>query len=283
MSPTDELTQLGNAAVVLEGALSLAGAGIILWLFMSARGRAARQARLAPWSLPAIDFGCYALAGIVGATALSGFAGLTTKHLHLGPDATTVLGSAVMEGGFLLGLAIFHRVYSARAGAAALRPDLGLALKSGAVTFLVAMPLVYLTSNGWEYLLVRLGLPDEKQELVGILENTRSLPLKLGFVAVATVLVPIAEELVFRGGLFRYFRTRFPRWFALLFTCLLFGAPHVDWANHMAGLPSLAPLVVLAFVFCLAYEKTGRIGTTIVAHGLFNLNMILLVIAGVGT
>jgi membrane protease YdiL (CAAX protease family) len=38
---------------------------------------------------------------------------------------------------------------------------------------------------------------------------------------------------------------------------------------------------MLAIVFSLAYERTGRIGTTMIAHALFNLNMILLVLVGV--
>ena len=48
----------------------------------------------------------------------------------------------------------------------------------------------------------------------------------------------------------------------------------------MGGLPSLVPLIVLAVVFCLAYERTGTIGTTIVAHALFNLNTFVLDLGG---
>lgn len=283
MSPPAESTPFGTAAMAFEVALSLAGAGLLLWLLYSARGRAARQCRLPEWRLPPLDFACYALAGIVGTVGLSAIASLVVRHAHLGADATAVVGSALMEGGFLLGLGVFHFRYASTAGTLGGFPAPGAALRSGAATFLVAMPLVYLASNGWEFLLVRLGLPDEKQELVGILENTHSAGLKIGFILVATIIVPVAEELVFRAGIYRYFRTRFPRWFALLFSSLLFGAPHVDWSRHMAGLPSLAPLVVLAFVFCLAYEVTGSIATTIVAHAMFNLNMILLVLAGIGS
>jgi membrane protease YdiL (CAAX protease family) len=100
---------------------------------------------------------------------------------------------------------------------------------------------------------------------------------------VATVIVPFSEEILFRAGLFRYFRTRAPRWLSIVLTSALFGALHVSWGDHMAGLPSLLPLFVLAIVFCLAYERTGRIGTTIVAHALFNLNTFVLVLAGIGS
>ena len=34
--------------------------------------------------------------------------------------------------------------------------------------------------------------------------------------------------------------------------------------------------------FRLAYERTGRIGTTVVAHCLFNLNTIAMVLLGLG-
>ena len=103
------------------------------------------------------------------------------------------------------------------------------------------------------------------------------------------------EEIVFRAGLFRYLRTLLPRlsaqiqeqapgetpWFgrrvarvsALVLPAALFGAAH-------GSLTFFPPLLALGIVFSLAYERTGRIGTTIVAHCLFNLNTILLVFSG---
>jgi len=80
--------------------------------------------------------------------------------------------------------------------------------------------------------------------------------------------------MVFRAGVFRYARTRLPRRAALLLPAILFAAVHAD-------LPSFAPLLVLGLVFSLAYERTGNIKTTMVAHALFNLNTTLLVLAGV--
>jgi hypothetical protein len=47
------------------------------------------------------------------------------------------------------------------------------ALKSGLVTFLIALPLVFAASFAWELLPARLGLPDEKQDMVDILQNTQ--------------------------------------------------------------------------------------------------------------
>ena len=74
-----------------------------------------------------------------------------------------------------------------------------------------------------------------------------------------------------------------PRWAAIASTSVLFGALHVQWSGHFAGLASLLPLAVLAATFCIAYERTGSIATPIAAHALFNLNMMIQVIAGFGS
>ena len=100
-------------------------------------------------------------------------------------------------------------------------------------------------------------------------------------IGLATIVAPVTEELVFRAGLFRYFRTRLPRWLAFLLPAVLFAALHVDNWKTLEGFASFAPLVALAVFFSAAYERTGRIGTSIVAHALFNLNTVLLIFAGV--
>lgn len=283
MTQADQMTPAGYAAGGLEIAMWLAGAWVVWRHALSPAREAERVRRLTEWRLPPVDFAGYACSGLLGSVALSGIAGAATRRAHLAQDAATVLGSAVMEGGFLLGIAGFHVLYSRGRGDRAGGPDLGAALRSGLATFLAALPVVVAVSYAWEYLLVRLGLPDEKQELVDILEKAGPGALRWSFIAVATVLVPLTEELVFRAGLFRFARTRLPRWAAIAATSALFGALHVAWFDHMAGLPTLAPLIVLAAVFCVAYERTGRIGTTVVAHALFNLNMIMLVLAGIGS
>ena len=49
-------------------------------------------------------------------------------------------------------------------------------------------------------------------------------------------------------------------------------------AFKMLGLIAAA----LGIVFSLAYERTGTIGTAIVAHGAFNLNNLLVLLSGAG-
>jgi membrane protease YdiL (CAAX protease family) len=47
------------------------------------------------------------------------------------------------------------------------------------------------------------------------------------------------------------------------------------------NLVAFGPLFALGLVFAIAYERTGRIAVPIIAHGLFNLNTVVLLLAGI--
>jgi uncharacterized protein len=277
------MSPAASVAAGFEVGLFVLGTGLILWLLLSRRGKGHLALRLTPWELPLVDFGCYAFFSILGFLVLSAVVGLVLRVVKLDADATQVLGGAVQDVGLLLGMGCFHLFYRGRSGNSNFRPLLGRTLRTGAATFLVVMPLVAASEIAWTYALTSLGLPVENQDLMDVLQKTNSAWLVASLVAVATLIAPVAEELVFRGGLFRYFRTRAPRWTVILATSVLFGALHVHWGGKFEGLPSFLPLTVLAAVFCVAYERTGLIGTVIVAHALFNLNTFVQVAAGFGS
>ena len=283
MSPDDEMTPAALAAAGFEIAVLLCGIWMIWRHVLSRRGRGESQPRLGGWNLPAADFACLLAFAFLGPAIVGAVIGYVLPLSRLGPDAALVASSAAMHGGILLGVAGFYLVFGQRVRGPAPAASAPSAFTSGVATFLVAMPLVLGASYAWEFVLNKMGLPEEQQELVDILENTHSLALKLLLLSVATLVVPVTEEVVFRAGLFRYFRSRAPRLAVILLTSALFAALHLSWDKHLVGLPSVAPLFVLAVVFCMAYERTGNIGTTIVAHSLFNLNMFILIVAGIGS
>jgi len=131
----------------------------------------------------------------------------------------------------------------------------------------------------WLELLKKLGLPTEQQDLLRMFTQATEPALIGLMIVLATLIAPVTEELLFRATLFRYLRTRIPRLLALFLPGTVFAALHVNWVT-LEGLPSLLPLVTLAVVFSLAYERTGSIATAMVAHGLFNLHTILLLFSG---
>lgn len=146
-------------------------------------------------------------------------------------------------------------------------------LVAGATAVLVALPLVLAASLVWSALIKALALPQEPQDLVGIFARTESPWVFSGLVVMVCLLAPVAEELMFRGILYRYVRQRFGRAVGLAVTPVLFSLLHFNWA-------SFASLAALATVLSLAYEKTGDLRVPIVAHGLFNLNTIVFIVAG---
>jgi uncharacterized protein len=279
----DAMTWPQVATLASEIAIHVGGLILFLWLVLSRRGRAMPKSLLPEWRITPLEFVLFLCFGLMGATLFNGIAGTILHRVHLSSDASVVVASAAMEGGFLCGLIGFHALYGGSARVVSPGKGIGSGLLSGLFVFLVAMPFVTGINYCWGLFLTKTGLPSEQQELVSILENTHSNVLRGTFFVVATLLVPAAEEVLFRGGLFRYLRNRMPRWAAVTSTSVVFAALHVQWSDHMAGLPSLLPLVVLAAVFCIAYERTGSIATPIVAHALFNLNMIIIVIAGLGS
>jgi hypothetical protein len=94
-------------------------------------------------------------------------------------------------------------------------------------------------------------------------------------IALALVVAPVSEELVFRAGLFRFLRSRAPRWVAFAVSAGLFALLHGNWVSSL-------PLFVLGLLFAAAYERTGRVAVPMLAHAFFNLNTLLLVLSGVG-
>lgn len=81
---------------------------------------------------------------------------------------------------------------------------------------------------------------------------------------IIAVVVPISEELFFRGLLYRWFQLRFSFWPAVLLSSLIFGLAHYD---------SLAVVIssfVLGIANAIAMERTKSIWVPILMHAVTN-------------
>lgn len=264
----------------IELALVISGA-VLLWRFvLSPRARIERQASPLPvWDATGFQFLVFLLCVLLGSTLAAMGAQTLARHLDFKGDAVTVIVGAAAQLGMLAGVAIYS--LRSRQRFFRLSPSRGPnILISGAVVFLISLPILIATSKAWELLLQFSGLPVERQDLIGIFAQMESGWMLALMISLAVLVAPITEELVFRAGLYRYFRTRLPRVIALVAPALFFAALHVNW-DTLRGLSSLLPLVVLAVLFSIAYERTGNIGTPMVAHALFNLNTVALILSGV--
>ena len=272
------------AVTYIVGALevTLVGAGaLLLWRrVLSPAARAeAPAAALVSAGRPTVDVFMFlflvltaSFTGSILGVQVSGLA-----RLGAGSEAAMIVNGAGAQLGMLAGAALFRLRVEHRSFVR--QPFSPEVLRDGFLTFLVSLPVIVVTGSLWEQLLKLTGLPVHKQDLVSLFANAGSPWLLAGMISLAVLVAPVAEELVFRAGLFRLLRGRVPRGVALLLPATVFAALHVSWPT-LQGLVSFAPLLALAVVLSLAYERTGRIGTVIFAHACFNLNTIVVIFSG---
>jgi membrane protease YdiL (CAAX protease family) len=123
-------------------------------------------------------------------------------------------------------------------------------LLAGAMTvaiLLVAWGLQFISGS----VLTRLGWPPEEQAAVSLLTGTKFWWMRVYLGVFAVVLAPVAEEFIFRGLLYPFFKQLgYPR-LALIGVSLAFAVIHFDAATFM-------PLFVLALALTWLYEKTDK-------------------------
>lgn len=268
-----------TAQVILAVEILLILAGcVLLWrhaLRDEARAAfAARAAAMPSWPLSVPDFMLFLFCVMAGGVLLQSIVAVIIPPHGLETAPSIIINGGAFHAGMLAGVALFRLVLRREPLRPAFAADSG-AWTRGLATLLIALPVLGATGLLWQTLMNSLGVELQEQDLIGIFAETKS-PLLLGcMIVLAVVIAPVTEELIFRAGIFRYLRTRTPRWVALPAPALLFAALH-------GNLASFAPLMVLGMIFSLAYERTGTIAVPIIAHGLFNLNTIVLILAGLG-
>lgn len=147
------------------------------------------------------------------------------------------------------------------------RRDVLIGAAWGALTQLVIIPLIYLpffwlTDVSSEELgEPARGLTDRATDPVGVV----LLVLIVGLGA------PIIEEIFYRGLLQRSLIRRFGIWPAVIVTSVLFAFMH----GQLLQLPALA---VFGFVAAVLAVRSGRLGSPIAAHVVFNMITVALLV-----
>jgi len=138
------------------------------------------------------------------------------------------------------------------------------AILYGVVGFFVAFILADIAAYPIEQ---HFGVDPTQQALSQSATVSGLLPLVL---LSGVIIAPIAEEIVFRGYLYKAFRDRFKPWYAIVMSAALFSAIHLE---PLAAVPLFVIGVVLAYV----YEKTDNLMAPIALHMLNNAVAFLVV------
>ena len=182
----------------------------------------------------------------------------------------TVLAAVCFQGIALVLVHIFVREHEMGwTQAFGFRNNWKRAVLIGVLGTLLFLPIGWGLQWSSAELMSHFNVEPNQQEAVRALEHVEGWVDRLALAGVAIVLAPIAEEILFRGVLYSFIRKLgFPA-LALWSTSLLFALIHWNAMTFM-------PLLVLAVVLALLYEKTDNLLAPIAMHSLFNaLNFVL--------
>jgi len=143
--------------------------------------------------------------------------------------------------------------------------------------FIRYLPIIWFVSFTWSKLLTELqelGVIDEfpPQELIKLFTNGGDLTAISLLAVFAVVLAPIVEEIVFRGGIYRFLKSQSSVLTAQIISGALFATMH-------GNLMSFLPLLVIGIILARQYEGSGNILVPICFHAYFNgFNLLMLLI-----
>ena len=255
--------------------------------------------------------------GLLFSMALGNSLAMLLRRDHEDSLAALVVGTLSFHGVLLALVAWFLRAHGVGwSDAFGLRAShAGRALPLALGVTILLLPVTWLLSlvTAWGMTLVHLDPVAQKP--VTLVQQTVAVGPRLFLAFMAIVLAPVAEEILFRGLLFPFFKTVFPGqafprvavrlraglypwtrrmlgrrpalWLRGVF-CRQLRQPWPLWAALVTALIfgvihlnllTFLPLTLLGLAFAWLYQVTGNLLAPILAHSLFNLANFFLLIA----
>ncbi len=269
----------GVAAVLLVGVLAIGAIAVIvgkgLWKCPAQPiGRVPRDPAIGGLAMMiALIIGSVAGAGAAGAAASMGINDEAYARLAAG-----VAGNMVQVAIALLALQVVTQCNGTTPAAKPAR-----AIGAGVLAFLLVAPVVAGVSIAINAMLVALGFPkapETSHETLRILIERHDTLLSVLTLAHVALLVPIAEEALWRGLLQPSLRRAGLGGFeAVLATATLFALIHWSVVPAEGRAAGLAMLFTLALALGILRERTGGIIAPIALHALFNAANVALALA----
>jgi membrane protease YdiL (CAAX protease family) len=229
-----------------------------------------------PWRLEVVLWFCAAQAAVLCAgLAVIGLlqkAGLAAFQPPTGSGAV-LIGTLTFQGATWVLIPLFLRRHQMgwRDAFGFRRVELSRVWFPAVPLVIVLLPVVaWLFQFLSVYILTKIGHPPGNETAVTVLVSAQSWWLRIYLCVFSVVIGPVAEEFIFRGVLYPFFKQRshpLVAWFGVSF---LFALVHWDAGTFVA-------LFVLALVLTWLYERTDSLLTPIMAHAFFNaVNLVLL-------
>ncbi|MBI4897878.1 MAG: CPBP family intramembrane metalloprotease [Actinobacteria bacterium] len=108
--------------------------------------------------------------------------------------------------------------------------------------------------------------PDDSADKLGAADGALGM---IGFVVMAAMVAPVAEEFFFRGMVFRSLANGIGVAGGAIVSGLIFGAMHIDSLDH-DRLLQVVPLALLGVLFAVLYAWSGTLYSTIALHATNN-------------
>jgi membrane protease YdiL (CAAX protease family) len=137
------------------------------------------------------------------------------------------------------------------------------------IVLVIALVGIPITSLVTLLVLQLLNQPFNNPQLEFLLPKNFSWPGAIGLVLLGGFVVPFAEELLFRGVLYRFIRSRWGVWAGVLLSALIFGGIHLNIAVGTTAF-------ILGIVLALLFEYSHSLWTSVLLHALNNTFRILL-------
>ncbi len=240
------------------------------------------------WPIGWVDFGIFACAMIITVFVVQNVAAVLFLSAPIEGEAPQELTPRLAVFAVLLlqlpMLAVFYaarRFYPGHYAGQLNNAELtvGVAFRQAVPLFLMCLPLIWIASLIWTHLLTALeaaGAIDafEPQALITLFQDGGD-PIAISLlVALAILLAPIVEEIVFRGCVYRFLKSQTTLLPAQILSGCVFSFMH--W-----NLMSFVPLVIVGVFLARVYEKSGNLMVAIWFHAFFNaFSLLMLFITG---
>ena len=126
-------------------------------------------------------------------------------------------------------------------------------------TILISIIVIPLSGLITILVMLALGLPLENPQLEFLIPDDFSWMSGVGIFILGGIIVPIAEEVFFRGVLYKWLRERWGVFIGISVSSFIFGLVHIDIAIA-------ATAFMLGIILALVYEYSNSLWTAILIH-----------------